>query len=224
MESSTQGREGLGSDAEREGRRPVASTGGARTDLARRAFEQQLRAIDQAVERGWKGDAPSDEGAPAEPAAGKHPGPRVRSVAVEIEPAQAAGRTKESPAASRPSLRALSLPALHRLDKLCAHLRHSVVGVCFHNLRIFVQELPRKRGSGAFLQKLRASMARVPESAGQIEAFFAHKVTRAAAVGDFFAAERAGARRGCRRRPRRHAGRTAPLRRSGARPFSARRG
>ena len=85
----------------------------------------------------------------------------------------------------------LSIRALHRLDAANAHLRHSVVRACFYNLRVLVQELPGRRGDGAFARNLAEALDKVHDARTLITAHFAYQVERGVRIADLFPREHA---------------------------------
>jgi len=83
----------------------------------------------------------------------------------------------------------LSVRALHRLDRASSPVLHFVVETCFYNLRIFAQQLGKRRENGHFAKDLEVALAKVTDARKQIDDYFAQEATRGATVADLFPRE-----------------------------------
>jgi len=112
---------------------------------------------------------------------------RARTLAGEGTP-EFAGTTAVSELASPDALSAARLPikSLHLLEQLDSYVRHSVVEVCFYNLKIFAQCLSEKHDRPAFVSKLRKNFAQLPLVQAELEQYFEQPLANDTKVADMF--------------------------------------
>ncbi len=66
----------------------------------------------------------------------------------------------------------LSIGSLHRLEQLDSYIRHSLVEICFYNLKLFFQALPEKYGKPGFIDKVKENVRQIPLVKSELETFF----------------------------------------------------
>lgn len=83
----------------------------------------------------------------------------------------------------------LPVRALHALEKMDSHLRHSVVEVCLNNLKMFAQLAPAKSGDERFVEKVLRCIPAYPAAAAEIGAVFERPLDGGLALRALFARE-----------------------------------
>lgn len=109
-------------------------------------------------------------------------------------------RTRELVAASRQRVRALldrqtqaapteearlSIHALHTLDRLLSYVRHSVVRMCFYNLKLFCPSL-RDEYDAHVRENVLANLGQLPRVRQELSQFFDEPLEEGASVGRCF--------------------------------------
>lgn len=92
----------------------------------------------------------------------------------------------EEPLKPKEGIDLLSIGSLHRLEQLDSYIRHSVVEVCFYNLKLFFQALPEKYGKIGFIDKVNENVRQIPLIKGELETFFGGKIEKELRIKSIF--------------------------------------
>lgn len=90
------------------------------------------------------------------------------------------GRGNAAPASG-----ALTITDLHTLERLLSHVRHSVVRVCFYNLKLFCPSLVDEFDANVAGQ-VATNLRQLPTADEEIRAFFAQRLSAGRTVGEQF--------------------------------------
>ena len=103
--------------------------------------------------------------------------PVPQSTASTAEPAIGPfGAEKLPDGAARGPVATLSIPALHKLERFNAELRHSLVEDSLYNLRVLTQALPERHTSGEYRQKLGRSLGTLDLVLEHLHSYFSQEL------------------------------------------------
>lgn len=99
------------------------------------------------------------------------------------EQKEAQGSEKESPLVN------LNIKSLYALEKLDSQIRHSVVEVCFYNLKLLCQVFNSKYSQPRFREKFKENVKELSSAKSRLEDYFQHKLEEGVTVGSLFEEE-----------------------------------